>query len=50
MQDKTEFALRGIEQAKEVIALEYQNGIVMVAENPLTTVFKNLRKSMTESR
>ena len=40
MQDKTEFARRGIEQAKEVIALEYQNGIVMVAENPLTTVFK----------
>ena len=40
IQDKKDFAHRGIEQAKEVIALEYQNGIVMVAENPLTTVFK----------
>ncbi len=40
IQDKRDLAQRGIEQAKEVIALEYNNGIVMVAENPLTTVFK----------
>ena len=40
IQDKRDFAQRGIEQAKEVIALEYNSGIVMVAENPLTTVFK----------
>lgn len=40
IQDKRDLAQRGIEQAKEVIALEYNNGIVLVAENPLTTVFK----------
>jgi len=40
IQDKRDLANRGIEQAKEVIALEYARGIVMVAENPLTTVFK----------
>lgn len=40
IQDKRDLAQRGIEQAKEVIALEYNNGIVMVAENPLMTVFK----------
>ena len=40
IQDKRDLAQRGIEQAKEVIALEYNSGIVMVAENPLTTVFK----------
>ena len=40
IQDRRDLAQRGIEQAKEVIALEYNSGIVMVAENPLTTVFK----------
>jgi proteasome alpha subunit len=40
MQEKEDFARKGIEKAKEVIALEYQDGIVMVAENPLATVFK----------
>ena len=40
MQDKEDFARKGIEKAREVIALEYQNGIVVVAKNPLTTVFK----------
>ncbi|MDE0040867.1 MAG: proteasome subunit alpha [Candidatus Poribacteria bacterium] len=40
IQDKRDLAQRGIEQAKEVIALEYNSGIVLVAENPLTTVFK----------
>lgn len=40
IQDKRDLAERGIEQAKEVIALEYDSGIVMIAENPLTTVFK----------
>ena len=40
MQDKSDFVRTGIERAKEVIVLEYQNGIVMVAENPLTTLFK----------
>jgi proteasome alpha subunit len=40
IQDKRDFAQRGVEQAREVIALECKSGIVMVAENPLTTVFK----------
>jgi proteasome alpha subunit len=40
IQDKEDFARKGIEKAREVIALEYKNGIVMIAENPLTTVFK----------
>ena len=40
MQEKEDFARKGIEKAKEVIVLEYRDGILMVAENPLTTVFK----------
>ena len=40
MQDKADFVRTGIERAKEVIVLEYKDGIVMVAENPLTTLFK----------
>jgi len=40
MQDKSEFVHKGIDQAKEVIVLEYMGGIVLVAENPLSTVFK----------
>jgi proteasome alpha subunit len=40
MQEKEDFARKGIEKAKEVIVLEYQNGLIMVAENPLATVFK----------
>ena len=40
MQEKEDFARKGIERAKEVIVLEYQDGIAMVAENPLATVFK----------
>ena len=40
MQDKSDFVHKGIDQAKEVIVLEYVEGIVLVAENPLSTVFK----------
>lgn len=40
MQEKEDFARKGIEKAKEVIVLEYRDGILMVAENPLATVFK----------
>ena len=40
MQEKEDFARKGIEKAKEVIVLEYRGGILMVAENPLATVFK----------
>lgn len=39
-EDKKEFVRRGIEQAKEVVALEYKDGLLMVAENPRRTTFK----------
>ena len=39
-EDKKEFVDRGIEQAKEVIVLEYRKGLLMVAENPRKTIFK----------
>lgn len=39
-QDKEDFVRRGIQQAKEVIVLEYRNGLLMVAENPRKTTFK----------
>ena len=32
MQDKSDFVHKGIDQAKEVIVLEYAEGIVLVAE------------------
>ncbi len=39
-QDKEDFVRRGIEQAKEVVVLEYENGLLMVAENPRKSIFK----------
>ncbi|MCG9128584.1 proteasome subunit alpha [Candidatus Poribacteria bacterium] len=39
-EDKKDFVDRGIEQAKEVIVLEYKDGLLMVAENPRKTIFK----------
>ena len=39
-QDKEDFVRRGIAQAKEVVVLEYQEGLLMVAENPRKTTFK----------
>ncbi len=39
-EDKKDFVRRGIEQAKEVIALTYKDGLLMVAENPRRTTFK----------
>ena len=39
-EDKKDFVRRGIEQAKEVIALAYKDGLLMVAENPRRTTFK----------
>jgi proteasome alpha subunit len=40
MKEKGDFARQGIEKAKEVIVLEYKTGILLIAENPLATVFK----------
>ena len=39
-QDKEDFVRRGITQAKEVVVLEYRDGLLMVAENPRKTTFK----------
>jgi proteasome alpha subunit len=39
-QDKEDFVRRGITQAKEVVVLEYRDGVLMVAENPRKTTFK----------
>ena len=39
-EDKKDFVQRGIEQAKEVVVLEYKEGLLMVAENPRRTTFK----------
>lgn len=34
MQDKAEYARKGIARGKSIVALEYDKGIVLVAENP----------------
>jgi proteasome alpha subunit len=34
MQDKAEYARKGIARGKSIVAMEYQQGIVMVTENP----------------
>ena len=39
-EDKKVFVDRGIGQAKEVVVIEYNNGLLMVAENPRRTIFK----------
>lgn len=40
MRDKSEYARKGIARGKSVIALEYDQGIVFVAENPSGTLHK----------
>ncbi len=39
-QDKEQYARRGIQKGKDVIAIEYADGIVLVAENPQKTLNK----------
>ena len=34
MQDKAEYARKGIAKGRSIIALEYASGILIVAENP----------------
>ena len=38
--DKEQYARRGIEKGKDVIAIEYNDGIIIVAENPQKTLNK----------
>ena len=40
MQDKAEYARKGIAKGKSIIALEYANGMLLVAENPSASLNK----------
>jgi proteasome alpha subunit len=40
MKDKSDYARKGISRGKSVIALDYADGIVVVAENPSATLHK----------
>ena len=40
MKDKADYARKGIARGKSVIALEYVDGIIFVAENPSATLYK----------
>jgi len=40
MQDREDYARKGIERGKDLIAIEYNDGIVLIAENPHGTLNK----------
>lgn len=40
MQDKAEYARKGIAKGRSIIAMEYHNGIVLVADNPSASLYK----------
>jgi proteasome alpha subunit len=40
MKDKADYARKGIARGKSVIALEYENGIMFIAENRSATLYK----------
>ena len=40
MKDKADYARKGIARGKSVVAIEYRDGILLVAENPSTTLHK----------
>lgn len=40
MQDKAEYAKKGIAKGRSIIAMEYENGVMFVADNPSTSLFK----------
>jgi len=40
MKDKAEYARKGIARGRSIIALEYEDGILLVAENPSTLLHK----------
>ncbi len=40
MKDRADYARKGIARGRSLVALEYANGIVIVAENPSRTLFK----------
>ena len=40
MQDKAEYAKKGIAKGRSIIAIEYQDGVLFVADNPSSSLFK----------
>ena len=40
MKDKAEYARKGISRGRSIVALEYGEGILLVAENPSTLLHK----------
>ena len=40
MRDKADYARKGIARGRSVLALEYENGILFLAENPSATLYK----------
>jgi proteasome alpha subunit len=40
MQDKAEYAKKGIAKGRSIIAMEYDGGVLLVADNPSTSLFK----------
>ena len=40
MQDKAEYARKGIAKGRSIIAMEYQDGILLVADNPSASLYK----------
>ena len=40
MRDKAEYARKGISRGKSIVALEYQDGVLLVAENPSALLHK----------
>jgi proteasome alpha subunit len=41
MQDKAEYARKGIAKGKSIIALEFSGGVLIVAENPSASLNKS---------
>jgi proteasome alpha subunit len=40
MQDRAEYAKKGIAKGRSIIAMEYDQGVLFVADNPSTSLFK----------
>ncbi len=40
MQDKAEYAKKGIAKGRSIVAIEYRDGVLFVADNPSSSLFK----------
>lgn len=40
MQDKAEYAKKGIAKGRSIIAMEYEDGVLLVADNPSASLYK----------